>query len=183
MIQAVVRWSAAHPRVVLPGAALFVVAAAIVSSGLKLDALPDITTNQVNVLTRAPGLTPEEVERRVSRPIESALGGLPGLTQHRSTSRYGISSVTAVFEDDVDPYRARQLVQERLNTLSGVLPGGVDVPELGPLSGGLGEIFHFTLSSSSLGVRDWSETAPARARFTPVDQMPGRASFRTASSS
>jgi len=151
MIRAIVRWSAAHPKAVLSAAALFVASAAIVSSALKLDALPDITTNQVNVLTVAPGLTPEEVERRVSRPIETALGGLPGLAQHRSISRYGISSVTAVFEDDVDPYRARQLVQERLNSLAGALPTGVDAPELGPLSGVSGRSFT-------------SPSAPARAR-------------------
>jgi len=159
MIRAIVRWSTAHPKLVLGGAAAFVVAAAIVSSALELDALPDITSNQVNVLTRAPGLTPEEVERRVARPIETALGGLPGLTQHRSISRYGISSVTAVFEDGVDPYRARQLVQERLNTVVGVLPGGVQVPELGPLSGGLGEIFHFTLSSGAQSPTELLELA------------------------
>lgn len=149
MIRATVRWSSAHANTVLGLALAFVVLAAVVSSRLKFDALPDITTNQVNVLTRAPGLTPEEVERRVSRPIETVLGGLPGLSQHRSISRYGISAVTAVFADAIDPYRARQLVQERLNTLSGVLPHGVEIPELGPLSGGLGEIFHFTLSSAS----------------------------------
>ena len=117
MIRAVVRWSTAHATLVLGLGLVFVLAAATVSSRLKFDALPDITTNQVNVLSRAPGLTPEEVERRVSRPIESVLGGLPGLTQHRSISRYGISSVTAVFADSIDPYRARQVVQERLNTL------------------------------------------------------------------
>ena len=148
MIRAVVRWSTAHATLVLGLGLVFVLAAAAVSSRLKFDALPDITTNQVNVLSRAAGLTPEEVERRVSRPIESVLGGLPGLTQHRSISRYGISSVTAVFADAIDPYRARQVVQERLNTLSGVLPDNV-VPELGPLTGGLGEIFHFTLSSDA----------------------------------
>jgi len=120
MIRSIVRWSAAHPKIVLGAAAVFVVGAAAFSSALKFDALPDITSNQVNVLTGAPGLTPEEVERRVARPIESVLGGLPGLEQHRSVSRYGICSVTAVFEDGVDPYRARQLVQERLNTLVGV---------------------------------------------------------------
>ena len=159
MIRAVVRWSTDHGKVVLGLAALFVVSAAALSSRLKLDALPDITTNQVNVLTRAPGLTPEEVERRVSRPIEAVLGGLPGLSQHRSTSRYGISAVTAVFADGVEPYRARQLVQERLNTLSGALPEGVAVPELGPLTGGLGEIFHFTISSSSRAPTELLELA------------------------
>jgi cobalt-zinc-cadmium resistance protein CzcA len=148
MIRTIVRWSTTHPKLVVGLFGTFVIATAVVSSRLKFDALPDITTNQVIVLTRAPGLTPEEVERRVCRPIEAVLGGLPGLTQHRSISRYGISSVTAIFSDSVDPYRARQVVQERLNTLSGVLPEGV-VPELGPLTGGLGEIFHFTLSSEA----------------------------------
>ena len=163
MIRATVRWSTGHAKLVLGLAAAFVVFAATVSSRLKLDALPDITTNQVNVLTRAPGLTPEEVERRVSRPIEAVLGGLPGLSQHRSTSRYGISAVTAVFADGIDPYRARQLVQERLNTLSGALPDGVEVPELGPLTGGLGEIFHFTISSSSRTATELLELAQYKA--------------------
>jgi len=161
MIRAIVRWSTAHAPLVLGLGLVFVLATATVSSGLQFDALPDITTNQVNVLSRAPGLTPEEVERRVSRPIESVLGGLPGLTQHRSISRYGISSVTAVFADSIDPYRARQVVQERLNTLSGILPENV-VPELGPLTGGLGEIFHFTLSSPARTPTELLELAQYR---------------------
>jgi cobalt-zinc-cadmium resistance protein CzcA len=158
MIRAIVRWSTAHAKLVIGFYGIFVIGAAVVSRELKFDALPDITTNQVIVLTRAPGLTPEEVERRVARPIELVLGGLPGLTQHRSISRYGISSVTAIFADAVDPYRARQVVQERLNTLSGVLPEGV-VPELGPLTGGLGEIFHFTLSSEARSPTELLELA------------------------
>lgn len=141
-----VAWSVRRRAFVVGFAVVFAIGAGVVSAQLKLDALPDITTNQVLVLTRAPGLTPEEVERRVTRPIETALGGMPGVHEQRSLSRYGISSVTAVFEDDVDPYRARQVVQERLNTLA-ELPAGVERPELGPLSGGLGEIFHVTLSS------------------------------------
>ena len=113
---------------------------------LRLDALPDVTGNQVVILTRASGYTPEEVERLVTRPVELALGGLPGLTSQRSISRYGLSSVTAVFDDDIDLLRARQLVQEQTSTLDG-LPEGVERPEMGPLTGGLGEIFHFTLAS------------------------------------
>ncbi len=120
-------------------------AALLWGRGLRLDALPDVTTNQVLVLTRAPGLTPEEVERTLSRPIEAALGGVPGLREQRSLSRYGISSVTVVFDDDVSPWLARQMVTERLLSLE--LPEGVSRPELGPLTGGLGEIFHLTLSS------------------------------------
>ena len=87
MIRAIVRWSTTHAKLVIGLYAAFVIGAAGVSVRLKLDALPDITTNQVIVLTRAPGLTPEEVERRVARPIETVLGGLPGLIQHRSISR------------------------------------------------------------------------------------------------
>ncbi len=145
MIQAIVRWSVRH-RVLVVGTTLaLMVVGALVGMFLKFDALPDTTNNQVLVLTRAPGLTPEEVERLVTRPIEVGMGGLPGLIEQRSLSRYGISSVTAVFEDGVDTYRARQMVQERLTTMS--FPGGVSAPELGPVTGGLGEIFHFTLDS------------------------------------
>ena len=145
MIQGIVRWSVRH-RVLVVGTTLaLMVVGALVGMFLKFDALPDTTNNQVLVLTRAPGLTPEEVERLVTRPVEVGLGGLPGLVEQRSLSRYGISSVTAVFQDGVDPYRARQMVQERLTGLS--FPSGVFPPELGPVTGGLGEIFHFTLDS------------------------------------
>ena len=147
MIARVVAWSVEHRILVVTATCLLTIAGVVVGSHLKFDALPDITTNQVLVLTRAPGLTPEEVERLVTRPIESALGGTPGLDEERSISRYGISSVTVVFGDDVDPYRARQLVKERLDALGGSFPPGVAAPELGPVTGGLGEIFHFTVSS------------------------------------
>jgi cobalt-zinc-cadmium resistance protein CzcA len=135
--------------------------ALVVGLGLRLDAMPDITNNQVLVLTRAPGLTPEEVERIVTRPVEVALGGVPGLIEHRSLSRYGISSVTVVFEDSVSPWLARQIVTERILTLS--LPDGVERPELGPLSGGLGEIFHLTLSSPRRTPAELLELATFRA--------------------
>ncbi len=147
MIAEVVGWSARN-RVAVVTVTLVLAAVALAASArLRLDALPDVTTNQVLVLTRAPGLTPEEVERLVTRPVEAALGGLPGLDEQRSLSRYGISSVTAVFDDGVDVWRARQIVQERLSGLGGALPAGVEPPELGPVTGGLGEIYHFTLSS------------------------------------
>ena len=125
--------------------ALLVLLGGYVSSQLTFDALPDITNNQVLVLTRAPGLSPEEVERLVTRPIEVSLGGSPGLIEQRSLSRFGISAVTAVFADDVPPLSARQVTQERLAGLE--LPSGVGAPELGPQTGGLGEIFHLALTS------------------------------------
>jgi len=139
---------------------LAAIAAAIAARGLQLDAMPDLTNNQVQVLTRAPGLTPEEVELRVTRPIETALGGLPGLSTHRSTSRYGLSAITAVFADDVDPYRARQLTAERLALVS--LPDGVEPPEMGPMTGGLGEVYHFTLTSPTRTPNELLELAQQR---------------------
>lgn len=147
MIPALVRWSITHRGFVLGLTALLAVAGVAFGARLKFDALPDLTNNQVLVLTRAPGLTPEEVERLVTRPLEVALGALSGLEEQRSISRYGISSITLVFDDGLDPFRARQLVQERLNIVADDLPSNVEPPELGPPTGGLGEIFHFTVES------------------------------------
>ncbi len=147
MIEAMIRFAVAKRGWVVVlwlGAALGLLALAV---GLKLDALPDITSNQVQVLTRAPGLTPDEVELRVTRPLEASLGGLAGLSNSRSVSRFGLSAITLVFDDDVDILRARQLAAERITLVSGRLPKGVDAPELGPITGGLGEIFHFTVSA------------------------------------
>jgi cobalt-zinc-cadmium resistance protein CzcA len=147
VIQALVRWAMAHRRLVLATTLLLALAAAGIGARLEFDALPDITGNQVIVLTGAPGYTPEETERRVTRPIEATLGGIPGVEGQRSLSRYGISAVTVIFSDATDKYLARQLVQERLNLVASGLPPDVDAPELAPVTGGLGEIFHFTLSS------------------------------------
>jgi cobalt-zinc-cadmium resistance protein CzcA len=132
---------------VLAVTGLLALVALVVGQYLRFDALPDVTGTQVVVLTRAPGLTPEEVERLVTRPIEVSLGGLPGTVTQRSLSRYGISAITVVFERDTDLLRARQLVSERLAGASGLLPPGAEAPELGPMSGGLGEIFQFVVSS------------------------------------
>ncbi|NVB37500.1 efflux RND transporter permease subunit [Pseudenhygromyxa sp. WMMC2535] len=142
-----IRWSVDHRALVLGLLMIAAIAGLIGARELELDALPDVTGNQVVVLTRAPGLTPSELERTVTRPVEVALGGLPGLEEQRSLSRYGISSVTAVFADDVDPWLARQQVAERLASLSG-LPAGVEAPELGPFTGGLGEVLQISVSSS-----------------------------------
>ncbi|MEX1365337.1 MAG: CusA/CzcA family heavy metal efflux RND transporter [Nannocystaceae bacterium] len=146
-IETLVLRSGRHRWLVLGLVLALAIAAVLAARHLELDALPDITGNQVVVLTRAPGLTPSEVERAVTRPVEVALGGLPGLEEQRSLSRYGLSSVTAVFADDVDPWLARQQVAERLATLP-ELPAGVDPPELAPYTGGLGEVFQLSVTSS-----------------------------------
>src|SRR5690606_9221853 len=127
MIERLVHASVVHRRWVVGLAALASLALGVFAFRLSFDALPDVTPNQVQILTRAPGLTPEEVERLVTRPIETALGGMPGLATQRSTSQAGLSEVVAIFDDRADPYRARQLVQERLATVA--VPEGVEAPE------------------------------------------------------
>ncbi|WP_447978014.1 efflux RND transporter permease subunit [Candidatus Nitrospira bockiana] len=121
---------------------------------LPIDAVPDLTPIQVQVLTRAPALGPVEVEQLVTFPIEAALTGLPGLRELRSVSRYGLSAVTAIFEDRVDIYRARQLVSERLSRAIERIPHEYGRPMLGPLATGLGEVYMFTLKSERLSAME-----------------------------
>ena len=148
---------------ILTAVVVLALAATITASNLELDALPDVTTNQVLVLTTAPGLTPMEVEELVTRRVEAATGGLAGVETTRSLSRYGISSVTLVFGQDVDPWLARQIVNERLAALATELPPGVDAPALGPLSGGLGEVYHLILRSPRRDKAELLELAELRA--------------------
>ncbi|MFQ5992229.1 MAG: efflux RND transporter permease subunit [Nitrospiraceae bacterium] len=112
---------------------------------LPIDAVPDLTPVQVQILTRAPALGPVEVEQFVTFPIEASLSGLPGLHELRSMSRYGLSVVTAIFEDATDIYRARQLVNERLARAMERIPRDYGQPMMGPLTTGLGEVYQFTV--------------------------------------
>ena len=114
---------------------------------LPIDAVPDITNVQVQINTEAPGYSPLETESRITFPIETALAGLPRLDYTRSVSRYGLSQVTAIFEDGTDIYFARQLVNERLAQVRAQLPEGLE-PVPGPIATGLGEIFMYTVSSA-----------------------------------
>jgi cobalt-zinc-cadmium resistance protein CzcA len=115
---------------------------------LPIDAFPDVTNNQVQVLTEAKGLAPVEVEKLVTTPIEVAMQGLPNVVETRSTSKFALSVVTIVFEDKVNPYFARQLVFERLQQATPQLPAGLAEPALGPMTSGMGEIYLYTLESA-----------------------------------
>ncbi|HET9931267.1 MAG TPA: CusA/CzcA family heavy metal efflux RND transporter, partial [Polyangiaceae bacterium] len=112
---------------------------------LPIDALPDVSTVQVSVLTSASGLSPVEIERTVTMPIENALNGVPGAIDQRSVSRSGLSAVTVIFRETMDIWFARQLVLERLRGVE--LPASAGAPELAPVSSGLGEIFQFVVRS------------------------------------
>ena len=113
---------------------------------IPIDAFPDVTNVQVQVLATAGAMSPPEVEKLITRPIEMAIAGLPRLTEVRSVSKLGLAAITIVFEDGVDDYFARQLVNERLQSAREDLPAGVGV-QLGPITTGLGEIFQYTLVS------------------------------------
>jgi cobalt-zinc-cadmium resistance protein CzcA len=125
---------------------LLVTALGVVSfRSLPIDAVPDITNVQVQVLTRTAPLGPVEVERYVTFPVEAAMSGLPDVEEIRSVSRFGLSAVTVVFHDDVDVYFARQLVSERLPAARDAIPPGFGTPELGPVTTGLGEVYQFVV--------------------------------------
>jgi len=129
---------------------------------LPIDATPDITNVQVQINSEAAGFSPLEAEQRVTFPVETAIAGVPGLQYTRSISRYGLSQVTAVFEDGTDIYFARQLINERLQTARDQLPEGV-VPEMGPIATGLGEIFMYVLEAEP------NARKPDGSRYTPED--------------
>jgi cobalt-zinc-cadmium resistance protein CzcA len=112
---------------------------------LPIDAVPDLTNVQVQVITEAPALSPLEVETLLSFPVEGAMSGLPSVEQIRSISKFGVSVVTIVFKEGTDIYRARQLVGERLTRAASAIPTGYGTPTLGPISTALGEIYQFQI--------------------------------------
>ena len=114
-------------------------------SRLPIDAVPDITNNQVQIITNAPTLASQEVEQFVTYPIEQSLANLPDLSEIRSISRFGLSVVTVVFHDNVDIYFARQLINEKLKEAEEQIPEGMGSPELAPVSTGLGEVYQYII--------------------------------------
>ena len=114
---------------------------------LPIDAFPDTTPVQVPINTTVPALNAEEAEAQITIPTELAVSGLPGLVNVRSVSKFGLSQVVATFDDDTSIFRARQLITERLQTVE--LPAGIQRPQLGPISTGLGEVFHYVVRSDN----------------------------------
>ena len=143
MIERILEWSLKNRAMVIIASLVLVVGGLRAMSQLPIDAVPDVTNVQVQILTSSPALGPEEVEKFVTTPIEQAMSGLPDLVEVRSTSKFGLSAVTVVFDDDTDIYFARQQISERLVSAKEAIPPGYGEPELGPVSTGLGEIFQF----------------------------------------
>ncbi len=112
---------------------------------LPIDAVPDITNNQVQIVTVSPSLAPQEVEQLITFPIEVAMSNIMNVVEIRSVSRFGLSLVTVVFKDHVKTLDARQLINEQIQAVSGEIPPELGVPQLMPITTGLGEIYQYTL--------------------------------------
>ena len=159
MINRIIYYSIHHKFVVL------LLLAAIVGGGLysmrniNVDSTPDITDNQVQVITSAPNLSTLDIEQFVTYPVELAMSNLPGVEDIRSVSRFGLSVVTVVFREDMGTYLPRQLVKEKLDEVEEQIPEGFGKPEMGPITTGLGEIFQYTLQP-----RDTSKYTPQELR-------------------
>ncbi len=146
MINRIIHFSVYRRGVVMMLTIIMAVVGWITFENLPIDAVPDVTNNQVQINSAVEGLSTEEVERNVTFPIETVMRGIAGVTQVRSLTRFNLSQVTVIFEDEVDIYRARQLVAERLQLAGPSLPKGV-VPKPGPVSSGLGEIVHYSIEA------------------------------------
>ncbi len=144
MLEKIIHWSLKNRLLVILGSIALMVGGAVAFRRLSIDAFPDTTPVQVQVNTIAPALSPLEIERQITAPVEQAISGLPRLEEVRSISKFGLSQVTVIFEDGTDIYLARQVVMERLQTVE--LPPGIDRPELGPVATGLGEVFHYVIT-------------------------------------
>jgi cobalt-zinc-cadmium resistance protein CzcA len=145
MLNAIIRFSLRNKFLVGIGTLCLVVFGVYEATKLPIDAQPDITNNQVQVITVAPSFSAADIERWVTVPIEQANSNLPGLTEIRSFNRFGLSLVTLVFTDQTDLYWARTQVAERLKQIEELIPEGIGRPELGPISTGLGEIFQYVV--------------------------------------
>lgn len=121
---------------------------------LPIDAVPDVTDVQVQMNTGSPALSPLEIERQITTPVELAMGGLPGLEEVRSVSKFGLSQVTVIFHDDVNIYFARQLVQERLQQARANIAPGLGNPEMAPVSTGLGDVLQYYIIAPGMPLID-----------------------------
>jgi cobalt-zinc-cadmium resistance protein CzcA len=161
MLDWIIRTSLKNRLLVAVFAAALILAGGRSLTRLPIDAFPDTTPVQVQINTTVPSLNAEEAEAQITLPVELAIGGLPGLDNVRSVSKFGLSQVVATFDDKTSIYRARQLITERLQTVE--LPPGIQRPQLGPISTGLGEVFHYVVRSDNTNrtltelreIQDW----------------------------
>ncbi len=147
MVQRIIHWSLHNRFIVLIASLLILGMGFVAATQIPLDAVPDLTNVQVQVLTNSPALGPEEVEQFITFPIENAMSGVPNVDEIRSISRFGLSAVTVTFHDGTDIYWARNQVNERLQRARENIPPGMGTPELGPIATGMSEIYQFEVRS------------------------------------
>src|SRR3954466_9175078 len=152
MLNAIIESSLNNRFLVLMATALVAGLGVYAALNLPIDAVPDLTNVQVQVITEAPALSPLEVETLLSFPVEGAMSGLPDVEGIRSISKFGISLVTIVFREGTDLYRARQLVGERLGRAAAAIPSGYGTPTLGPITTALGEVYQFQVRAKASAV-------------------------------
>ena len=145
MLERIVRYSLNHKLIVLLFTLLLIGFGVFSITQIPLDAVPDITSNQVQVITTSQNLATEDVEKYLTYPVELEMANLPGVTEIRSISKFGLSVVTIVFEDDMGTYLPRQLIAERLKIAEERIPENFGKPFMGPVSTGLGEIYQYIL--------------------------------------
>jgi cobalt-zinc-cadmium resistance protein CzcA len=163
--------------IVVAGIAALIAAGAWALVTMPVDAFPDLTNNQVVIVTESPSMPPTEIERQVTYPIELAMLGMPNQTEVRSISKLGLSMVTVVFEDSVPPYFARQLVTERLGQLGDMLPADVQ-PVLSPPSTAFGELYQYTLEGPGMSQMALKEVQEWQIK-NPLRTVPGVAEVNT----
>ncbi len=143
MVDHIINWSLENRFIVIILALVLMGAGVVSATTLPLDAVPDLTNVQVQVLTTSPALGPVEVEQFITFPVENAMSGLPGVSEIRSISRFGLSAVTVAFQDGTDIYWARNLINERLQQARENIPPGMGDPQMGPIATGMSEIYQF----------------------------------------
>ena len=177
MLKRIIDYHLDHPWVVLFGLVVLVAAGLSALYQTPIDAFPDLTNNQVTVITEAPGMAPVEVEQLVTFPIESSMMGLPYTEEVRSISKLGLSMVTIVFADSVDNYFARQLVNERLNEARGRIPAGLE-PALGPVATAFGEVYRYTLEGEGYSTMELKTLHDWEIKYQ-LQAVPGVADINT----
>ena len=145
MFEAIVRFSVRKKLFVAITTCFLLIGGIYAMLTLPVDAVPDITNNQVQVVTVSPTLAPQEVEQLITIPVETSMSNIMNVKEIRSVSRFGLSLVTVVFEEHVPTLQARQLINEQIQTVAGEIPSELGTPEMMPITTGLGEIYQYVL--------------------------------------
>ena len=157
LLSSIVRWSLHNRVTVLMATAIFVAVGVRSAITLPVDAVPDVTNVQVQIITAAPALSPLEIEQYVTVPVERSMAGLPKSTEVRSISKYGVSVVTVAFADGTDIYWARQLVNERMGEAQEAVTAQYGKPAMGPITSAIGEVYQFVLRNEQLSQMELAE--------------------------